>query len=156
MGTPATTARATPAGTKQTEGFSTTIAFAEDSDISIWEKTVQDLGATIGDKIDITDMHNTAYRTFAAKTLKEILDSGFTAAYSADQLSQILAVLGVEGAITIHHPNGGTTDFFGYLASFEKEPNAEGEQPVATAVIVVTNIDPSDGAEQAPVYTAPA
>lgn len=156
MGTPANTDRTTPAGTKLDDGFSTKIAFAADPDVSFWEKTVQPPGIDGGDPIDTTTMHNTAWRTMAARALKTLTESSLTVAYDPVVYDQIIALVNVEGAITVHFPNGDTLDFFGFLQTFEPDSNEEGSQPEATITIVPTNVDPSDGAEAAPNYITSA
>jgi hypothetical protein len=154
MGTPATTARVTPPIAGFKDGFSTKIAFAADSNVTLWEKTVKPPGVDGGDPIETTTMFNATYRTMAARSLKTLTNGTTTCAYHSSVLPQIVALINVEGAITIHFPDGSTWDFFGYLKSFEPQEHVEGEQPTANCEFVCTNVDPSDDSESAPVYTA--
>lgn len=156
MGIPATTARTTPAGSHLKNGHPTLIAFAADPDVSFWEKTVQPPGLDGGDPIDQTTMHNDTYRTMAPRSLITMTEFQVVAAYDPAVIDQILALINVEGAITVHHPDGSTEDFFGFLRQFERSEHTEGEQPEATITIVPTNVDPSDDSEAAVNYTAPA
>lgn len=156
MGTPANTSRVAPVGVKLGDGYSTKIAFAADSDVSFWEKTVQPPGHDGGDAVETTTMHNTTVRTFGARNLITMTESSVTAAYDPVVYDQILALVNVEGAITIHFPNGDTLDFFGYLKDFIPQPHAEGAQPEANITIVPTNVDPSDGSEASPNYITSA
>ena len=156
MGVPTTTARIAPVGVKIDDGFSTLIAFAADADVSLWEKTVKPPGIDGGDAIETTTMHNTTWRTMAARALKTLTESGLTCAYDPVVIDQINALINVEGAITVHMPNGDTLDFFGYLKSFEIQDHVEGEQPEAQVVIIPTNVDPSDGSEASPNYKTAA
>jgi len=147
-----TTSRSTPVGSRLDDGFSTKIAFAADADVSFWEKTVTPPGIDGGDPIDITNMFNSATRTKAARSLYEVTDASATVAYDPVVIDQILALVNVNGSITVHFPNGDTLDFFGYLRSFTPQENQEGEEPLADIVIVATNVDSSTGAETAPNY----
>lgn len=147
------TARVTPTGTKLDNGFSTKITFANDADVSFWEKTVTPPGIDGGDGIDITTMFNTAWRTKAARTLKELTDASVTAAYDPNVHSQIVALVNVEQLITVTFPDTSTLDFYGYLKSFTPGEFQEGEQPTADIEVVCTNLNPNTGLETAPVFT---
>jgi len=152
MGVPAATTRVTPVGTKLDDGYQTLIAFAADPDVSFWEKTVQPPGLDGGDPIPTTTMHNSTYRTKAARSLIDTTDSSVVVAYDPVVYDQIIALLNVEGAITINFSNSDTLSFFGFLQTFEPQEVEEGAQPEANITIAVTNVDPSDGSEAAPNY----
>jgi hypothetical protein len=153
MAAPATTARSTPLGIPLGDGYSTKIAFALDPDISFWEKTVAPGGWDGGDAIEATTMHNATYRTFRSRSLVTLNESSTTVAYDPDVYDEILAIINVEGSITVHFPDGSTLDFFGYLRTFEPSDNEEGTQPEATITIQPTNWDPANNVEQGPVLT---
>lgn len=148
------TARVTPVGTALEDGFSSKIAFAADPDVAFWEITVTPPGIDGGDSIDQTTMFNTAWRTKAARQLKELTDASLTCAYDPAVISQIIALINVEGLVTVHFPDTSTLDFYGYLKSFTPGELSEGERPEADAVIVCTNYNTASGAEVAPSYTA--
>lgn len=157
MAAPTTTARATPAGIKMDDGFSTVIAFSRDVDVSFWEKTVTPPGIDGGDAIETTTMHNDIWRTMAPRRLKTLTDASITVAYDPAVFTQILDnLINQEGSITIHFPDGSTLDFYGYLKTFEPGENTEGEQPEATITIVPTNQDPTTGSEEPPILTSVA
>ncbi|GIW60121.1 MAG: hypothetical protein KatS3mg087_1187 [Patescibacteria group bacterium] len=148
----ATTARTAPTGKRLSDGFSTKIAFAADPDVTFWEISVTPPGWDGGDKIDDTTMFNTAYRTFAPRKLIEGTDISAVVAYDPKVINEILALINVNGWITVHFPNGDTLDFVGYLKSFVPSELSEGERPTADITIVVTNrLD--TGVETAPVFT---
>lgn len=147
-----TTARQTPGGTKLDDGFSTKIAFAADPDVSFWEKSVKPPGIDGGDAIDTTTMHNTTWRTFAARALRTLTESSITVAYDPKVYDQIVALINVNGWITVHFPDGSILNFVGFLRSFEPGDNSEGAQPEATISITPTNI--LNGVETAPDYSA--
>ena len=152
----ANTARIAPVGIPLDDGFSTKIAFASDPDVSFWEKTVKPPGVDGGDAIEQTTMHNTAWRTMSSRSLKTLTPVTGTCAYDPVVYDQIVALINVEGSITVHFSNGDTLDFFGFLKSFDPGDNEEGSQPEASFEIVPTNTDPSDGSESAPNYITSA
>ena len=147
-----TTARQTPGGIMLEDGYSTKIAFAADPDISFWEKTVTPVGIDGGDAIEITTMHNTSWRTMAARQLKTMTNVSLTVAYDPQVYYQIAALVNVEGLITLHFPDASTIDFYGFLKSFTPSEHAEGTHPEATIEIVPTNRHSTTGVETSPVY----
>jgi len=146
-----TTARVVPVGLKLTDGYQCLIAFAEDSAIGLWEKTVKPPGIEGGDAIDITTQHNEEWRTSAPRSLKTLTPIQVTAAYDPAMFEGILAMINVVQWITLHWPDGSTYDFVGFLKTVEPNALAEGTQPEVTVTIVPTN--EFEGAEVAPVYT---
>lgn len=157
MGTPAHTARTTPGGAKNNDGYQTFLAFALDPDISVWEKSVQLPGIEGGDPIDTTTMHNATWRTKVMRALKEMTEFTITAAYAgATSLNQLNAIINQEGAITVHVSNGTRISFFGALRSATPQDVAEGEQPEIQLTITPTMTDPADGSEAGFNYSASA
>lgn len=154
MTAPVITNRGTPAGKRITDGYQTTMAFAADADASFWEITVTPPGIDGGDPVENTTMLNTAWRTKAARQLKTLTDSKMTAAYDPQVYDNILALINVEGAISVHFADGSTLSFFGYLQKFELKECKEGDQPTADITVVPTNYDPVAGVEEPPVYSA--
>lgn len=152
MGVPQVVQRSTPVGKKLKDGFSTLIAFAADPDVSLWEKSVQPPGVDGGDAIETTTMHNTNLRTMAPRQLKTMTESQMTVAYDPRVYDQIIALINVPTAITVHFPDQSALSFFGYLRTFEVSEHAEGEFPEATCSITPTNVDPADDSEALPSY----
>ena len=152
MTAPAYSSRVAPTGVKIDDGFSTTFSFASDTDVGLWEKTVKPMGFDGGDAIPTSTMHNTAWRTKAARQLKELTPMSGTCAYSPDQLTAILALINVEQAITVHFSDGDAMSAYGFLKSFEPQECAEGAQPEAQYSIEFTNVDPSTGGEEGPAF----
>jgi hypothetical protein len=153
MASPETTVRIEPDGIDLPDGFSAKIAFAADPDISIWEKTVTPPGLDGGDSIDTTTMHNSIWRTKRARSLVTGTDAQVTCGYDPDCYDEILAILNVEGSITVAFPDGSTYDFFGYLQKFEPSALQEGTYPEATLTIVQTDYDPVNHVEAGPIMT---
>lgn len=150
-----TTARTTPTGDMLEYGYQTLIAFAADADIDLWEKSVQPPGVDVGDAIDITTQHNDTWRTSAPRALLTLMPISITVAYDPAVYDQIIAIIGDNGWITIHFPDGSTLDFVGFLKSFVPgELSEDGGHPTATCEIVPTNV--LTGTETEPVYTAPS
>ena len=156
MTAPTTTPRSDPSGTMLENGYQTLMAFANDADIGLWEKTVQPFGVEGGDKVDITTMHNQTVRTYAPQALKELTDSQMLCGYDPAVLSDILLLINNSGSVTSHMPDTSTWDFFGYLRSFVPAAHADGAHPEASCVVVATNRDPVSGDEEDPVYSAPS
>lgn len=156
MTAPAPSSRTTPVGTLLKDGYQTLVAFAADTDVSLWEKTVQPPGFDGGDEIDITTMHNTTWRTMAARSLMTLTNAQMTVAYDPAVVPQIEALINVETTVTVINSNGDKLAFFGYLKTFEPQEVEEGSQPEATCEIVPTNVDPVAGTEEGPVLTTAA
>lgn len=154
MAAPTPTARQTPAGIRLTDGFSTKVTFAADPDVSLWERTVKPPGVDGGDAIETSTMHQTAWRTMAARALKTLTESTFTAAYDPNCYNQLISLINVETTITVTFPDGSTLAFFGFLRAFEPNELQEGEMPDAQVSITPTNEDPAAHTEQAPVLTS--
>jgi len=73
-------------------------------------------------------------------------------AYDTSVYDQIMALVNVNGWITIHFPNGDKLDFVGYLKDFVPQTLQEGTHPTANCTICPTNL--LAGAETAPDYVA--
>ena len=153
MAAPATTTRATPGGYRLENGFASKIAFARDSDVSFWETDVTPPSVDGGEAIDITTMFNSAWRTKSPRALKEMGDVTCNAAYDPNVYNQIFELVNQEGSITVHFPDGSKLDFFGYLKSFAPSNSQEGTMPTASITVTVTNWDPVNRVEAAPVLT---
>ena len=104
-----------------------------------------------GDKIDITTLDNTAWRTALPKILKELGDAGFTARW--DTAKHISAPIGSNELISITLPAGDIIKFQGYLKTLEPGDAVEGDKISCTGTLVATNH--SGSAEVAPTYTPP-
>lgn len=154
MGAPTPTARVTPAGLKLEDGQFSTHTFAADPDVGLWEKSVKPPGMDGGDKIDLTNHHNVAYRTSAPRNLKTLTASTFKAFYDPDVYNQLMALINVKTTCTTTFIDGSTLAYFGYLKSVEFDDMVEGTAPECTVTIETTNVDPSDGSEAGPVLTS--
>lgn len=156
MAAPAAGSRLTPVGIKLDDGFSTKIAFAADSDISFWEKTVQPPGMDGGAAVETTTMFNAVWRTMHPRSLRTMTESSLKAAYDPDLYNQIVSIINKKTTVTVHFPDGSTLAFYGYLAKFAPDALEEGKQAEATITIQPTNQDPTTGAEEAPVLVSVA
>ena len=154
MTAPAVTARTTPTGSMLKNGYQALVAFASDADVDLWEKSVTPPGASVPEAIDLTTMHNTAWETKAFDTIKSLKPMKMTCGYDPKVIDQIIALLGVEGAITLHYPSGASLSFYGALQDFEPSELVRGKAPEAAVTITPTNRDPVANVEAAPVYTA--
>lgn len=156
MAAPSPSARVTPTGIKLKDGFPVKITFATDTNLEIWEKTVQPPGATNGDPIEQTTQHNTSLETFAPQALNSLTESGGTCAYDPGCLTAILALLGLETTVTYTYPDGTTWAMYGYLAEFIPDPLERGTQPEASFKIQPTNWDNTNKVEAGPAVASVA
>lgn len=154
MATPASTTRQTPAGIMLEDGSFSKFAFAADPDVSLWEMESKPPGVDGGEAIDITTHHNVALRTSAARKLKNLTEATFKCGYDPAVVTQLLALINVEGAITQYFPDGSKEDYFGYLRVVEFDALVPGNLPTCNATIHPTNRDPVARTEQGPVLTS--
>lgn len=156
MAAPPTTARVAPTGIKLDEGYQVLFAFSLNPSISVWEKSAKLPGISNGDPIPRTTQHNTTYHTKAPRKLNEITDGSMKVGYDPNCINQILAIVGKEGAMTAHLPDGSTQDQWAYIKDFQPGEFSEGSPVEADMTIVVTNWDPVNRVEAGPVLTSVA
>lgn len=158
MAAPSNTVRVAPgpaaSARRLTDGHSSKIAFARDTDVKFWEVSGSPPGIEGGDAIDITTMHNTVWITKAPQELKTLTASTWKVAYDPTVYDEIIDnLLNQEGSITYEFPDGSDLDFFGFLRSFIPDEHQRGVMPTATIVIEPTNYDPVNRVEASPVMT---
>ena len=156
MAAPTATPRVTPTGIWLEKGYQALVTLALDTNIELWEKTVQPPGLDGGEKIDTTTQHNTTYRTFAPRALVTGSDCKFKCAYDPTAYTSILAVINEPTTITVTFPDGSTVAFYGYLQAFQPDAMEEGKQPEADVNIVCTNYDHTAHTEAGPTITSVA
>lgn len=156
MAAPAHTARTTPATYQLPDGFHTTIAFALKSNIQFWEATVKPGSIDAGGAINNTTMFNLTFRTKRAPALREHGNITGRAAYDPDVATEIEALVGKEGSITVMYSTGDYKDFYGFLNKVEWEELKEKEFPMLAYEIVETDWDPVNHQEVGPTYVAAA
>lgn len=155
MAAPPTTARLIPSGWKMPDGFKTTVAFAIEPGVWLWEKSVTAPGVDGGEGIDTTTMLNTAWRTKDARQLKTLTDFTMKTGYDPDvYITMINTLVNRNGGVTVHFPDHSTLDFWGYVSKFIPDALEEGKFPEASTTVVVTNWDAVLHVEAAPVFTA--
>jgi len=152
MGVPATTPLGTPTSRPLKDGYRIRIAFAANPNIRLWVKTTKPPGMDAGESIPQTTQHNVRWRTFAPRSLITLTEMTFKSAYQPGVYDQLLAILGVEGAITVHFSDDSTLDMFGFLQKAIPADTEEGKQPEMDITIAPTNVDPTDGSEAGPNY----
>lgn len=154
MTAPTPGTRLTPSGRQLGDGYQTLVALASDTNIQFWEQSVTPPGIEADEPNETTSMHNTAWRTFAPRTLSKLTDTTITANYDPSVYNAILAIINVVTTVTIHFPDGSTLAFYGFVRMFQPGELVEGTKPTATVTIVATNQDPVACTEEDPVYTA--
>ena len=154
MAAPSATPRDPPGGIPLQDGYQTLITFVSNTDIKFWERTVTPPGIDGGDPIERTTMHNTAWRTFGARSLRTLTPVSTTVTYDPAVLEEIMNVttglLNVETTITVTFADLSTIAFYGYLQNFEPSEVSEGSDPEATITIQPTNWDPDADVEAGP------
>jgi hypothetical protein len=154
MAAPTTTARVAPVGIPLTEGFQVYLALSQDPNISIWEKSIKLPGVDMGDPIDISTQWNDEWTTMVSAALATLGEITVIGSFDPDVYNQLIAIKGVNGAITLHLPDGSTIDFFGYVKKAEAPDAKKKEQPDMTVTIQPTNYDPVNRVEEGPVITS--
>lgn len=134
------------------DGFSTTITFADDSDVQLWEKEVTPPGISGGGANDTTTMQNSAWRTMSPKSLKTLSPASLVVAYDTVLYTEIVAMANSNQLITITFADDSTLAFWGWIDEFTPNRIVEGEQPTAELTIIPSNQNDS-GTEVAPVHT---
>jgi len=137
----------------QTDGFSTTIAFADDSDVQMEVKEITPPGLTGGGEIDTTTMANTAWRTKYPKSLKTASECSLVVAWDPALYDEIITMLNANQLCTITFPDSSTLAFWGWIDEFTPNASTEGEQPTANMTIIPSNRNDSN-VETAPAYSA--
>ncbi len=152
---PTPTARGTPAGIKLRDGFKTLVTISANVTVSFWEMTVKPPGIDGGDTIPQTTMHNTAWRTFAARQLKTLTPCTGKGQIDPNVINQLYTLINVYATITVTFPDLSTLAFFGYLRTIEFDEFVEGSPPQFSYEIQPTNSDHTNQfVEAAPVLTS--
>ena len=154
MAAPSPTTRLQPFGKRLKDGFKSFFTFASTPQFSIWETEVTPLGATMGEKINTTTMHNDTVVTYAAGQLIDFTDAQCVGAYDPKVLTQgVNSVLGVEQSVTTTYSNLDREAFYGFLQSWTKNSMTRNNMPTATFTVVATNVDPINDTEEVPVIS---
>jgi hypothetical protein len=149
---PAHTTRQTMPGKYVKDGHNTRVAFALKANVNFEEVKLKPLGITTGEEINATGLLATFWRTKRPPDLKELTNIEGTCKYDPDVWTDILALAGIEGSITMWWPDNTSVDFYGFLKQFVPDENADKELPTAKFVIVPTNFDPVNAIEVGPVF----
>ena len=156
MTAPTTSVRVNPSPTHthMVDGFSTKLSPAAAPSIAFWERTVTPMSLDTEEKIPLTTMFQTLYRTFAGRKLLTVGDLKATVFWYVGTYTHVEDVMGESnnGSWTLSLPDGGKIDFYAYLKSFVPKDQEEGKAPQADIELVVTNRD-SNGSEVGPVFT---
>lgn len=135
------------------DGHATTVGFALDATVELYEKEVQPPGLDGGAPVPQTTMRNTLYETFIPGQLIKVTEAQFTSTYKQEHWDKIKAMLNKNQKITLTFLDGSTRWFYGWLQKIIPNKRKTGEQPTAEVTLFASNIDGS-GAEAAPGWTA--
>lgn len=152
MATPTVTARVAPTGLMLENGYRVTMGFSLNPSIAFWEKTVDPPGYDGGDEIEITTQHNNDFETKAPRALLSVTNGKATVAWNPLMYTaaQARSLINKKGAITWWLPDGSSVSMWAYLKSWVPKTMENGKQPEADIEVVVTNKNPSTGAEEGP------
>lgn len=154
MAAPTPSPRLVPTGQFLKNGYRSLITIANAPHIALWEKGVQPPGLDGGEPVDTTTMHNRDYRSSAPRSLKTLTAVTFKAAYDPAVYPDLVAQINVEQVFTNLFSNHDSLCYWGFLQKVEPQEMVDGTQPEANVTIMPTNVDPSDGSEAGPVWTA--
>lgn len=135
------------------DGFSTTVSFANDPTLKIYEKEVTPPSMDGGGANDTTTMRNSTLRTKAPKKLKSMDEITFKASYATNVYTSVWAMINVNQLITVTFPDTSTLAVWGWINMFKPDAVKEGSQPEATVTVILSNQNAS-GVETAPVYVS--
>jgi hypothetical protein len=76
-----------------------------------------------------------------------------TCAFSSSVFNDIKSQIGVNQHVVVTYPDASTLSLWGWLDSFTPSQFAEGAQPTAAIVVVISNVNANTGAEVAPHYS---
>lgn len=153
MAAPSATARQDPGGVQMVTGWPALVTFELDPDIELFEKMVTPPGIETGELTELTNQHNSIWKTYAPQGLLRLTDMSFTAGYDPSVYYSIRTVAGKNQGVTLWWPNTDSLAFYGVLRSFVPGQMQQGQPPEATVTISPTNADPDDCTEQGPVWT---
>ena len=148
MAAPTHTTRVAPSGNYDLyDGFVSKIAFSLDPNITFWEKSVKLPGLDGGAPINRSTMFNSTFVTKHPGGLVEVTDGSAKVAYCLQSYTDILAIINVQGIVTVIVCDGSQQSAFGYLQKFDPAELVPGTHPEATITIVFTMYDNANNVE---------
>lgn len=133
------------------DGLSTTITFASGA-VSLKMVGITPPPVQGGGSKEMTNLDNTAWRTFLPKILKTLGSLSLSVQYDETAYTDVVAQVNVNQAITVTFPNGATLVFWGWIDEFTPGESVEGEDPVGSVTVIPSNVDGAN-AEIAPAFT---
>lgn len=152
MAAPTIGVRVFPTAIRLDDGYQSLIAFSLDTDLAVYEKTVQPGALEGGDPIVTTTQLNVEYETKAPQRLKGIDDIVAVCGYDPAVASDLNDMINVPQTVTVLWPDGSAQAQFAYLRRAEFSALTKGTQPEVTLTVVVTNWDPVHCVEAGPVF----
>jgi hypothetical protein len=120
-------------------GFRSLISFALRPNLFVREKEIQPPEIDGGGPIDTTTMRNLAWRTKAAKSLKDLGEIVLQVQFDPFVYSQLSVDINTPQTMTVTFPDGAFIQFVAYINKFTPPSMKEGEFPLAELRIVPTN-----------------
>jgi len=155
MGNPTHGTRVAPSGNFDLfDGFVSKITFANDTNVTFWEKSVKPPGLDGGEPIIRSTMFNTVYHTKHPGGLIDVTPVTTKVAYCLQSYTDILAIINdVNDTVTVTVCDGSQISFFGYLQKFEPDELTPNTHPEATITVIATMYDHANQVEGAFLIT---
>lgn len=136
------------------DGYATLFTLGAFPGIQLYERETTPPGIDGGGPIESTTMRNARWRTKDPKTLVGIGDVMATVCYASAAYEDILTTaVNTPDSLLLFWPDGATLLVNGYVDKFSPTGHSEGNLPTANFVFVITNRNPTTGAEEGPVFT---
>lgn len=155
MGMPAVTEKQVSNDEMLENGYQSLFVFEDDPDVAIFDVDVQSPDLKGGEPIDITTMLRSVKRAKAPRALSEDGDITVNFGIASGTRDQLEALINRKQSVTEWYPDGSAYSWHGFAYDVTFKPRAEGEFPMGTLKICITNVDPDDGSESSYVYTPP-
>ena len=136
---------------KTNDGVGTTITWTTNSTFVLLKISITPPELDGGGPIDLTGLDNTAWRTSAPKTLKDVNQIKFEGRMDSSLYTQ--APINSNDLITITYPDTSSNAFWGWLDKLTPGDSVEGDKMMVTGIIEVSNLNGS-AVETAPAYSA--
>jgi hypothetical protein len=142
-----------PLGIRLDCGYQSVVVFATHPGMLIWEKTVQPPSPDGGDPIKTSTMLNVDFETTIPQRLMGFDAGVVVAAYDPKVYNTLVGeLINVIDSVTFAYPEGSAEVYWAYLQKAVKTPLQKDQQPEMTLTIPVTNWDPVNCVESAPVF----
>jgi hypothetical protein len=136
------------------DGHSTRIVFGAHPTLPFEEVEVTPPGFDGGAMMDMANMHNVTYRTFAFGKLVTVTEAKVVVNYDTDILASIPGMINKPDTITFWYPDNSHDAIYGGLLKWEPSSLKANDKPTATMTIGFTMRDPTTCQESTITHAA--